>query len=348
MEVGVERHRAEPGARQRRLAEAKAEARAANRVENADFVAAIGAGDDTSGLVGARRRRPPGSPLSGASAHSVPAIATVSLSDGRQRPSFRAVASHRPYGAESSRGRAPPVKPRVGPPNRVETAGPAALHAPKAPRISRYARTIIVRGGRTSGPRRSHGGKRILPAGRGLRAREDAGSLALRAKTHSRRTAKEHPMPHLTVNGRSRFVDSPDDTPLLWAIREDLRLTGTKYGCGVGLCGVVHRAHRRRRHPLLPDRGRRRRGAAPSPPSRAWTAPTAIPSSAPGWRPSCRNAAIASRARSCRRRPSSPPTPIPPIPRSWRPWTAICAAAPPTATSSARVRRAAEIAREET
>ena len=35
---------------------------------------------------------------------------------------------------------------------------------------------------------------------------------------------------------------SPDDTPLLWAIREDLRLTGTKYGCGVGLCGscTVH------------------------------------------------------------------------------------------------------------
>lgn len=49
-------------------------------------------------------------------------------------------------------------------------------------------------------------------------------------------------MPHLTVNGRSRFVDAPDDTPLLWAIREDLRLTGTKYGCGVGLCGscTVH------------------------------------------------------------------------------------------------------------
>ena len=49
-------------------------------------------------------------------------------------------------------------------------------------------------------------------------------------------------MSHLTINGRSHFVDTPDDTPLLWAIREELQLTGTKYGCGVGLCGscTVH------------------------------------------------------------------------------------------------------------
>lgn len=49
-------------------------------------------------------------------------------------------------------------------------------------------------------------------------------------------------MAHLTINGRSHFVDTPDDTPLLWAIREELQLTGTKYGCGLGLCGscTVH------------------------------------------------------------------------------------------------------------
>jgi len=49
-------------------------------------------------------------------------------------------------------------------------------------------------------------------------------------------------MPNLTINGRSYFVDSPPDTPLLWVIREELRLTGTKYGCGAGLCGscTVH------------------------------------------------------------------------------------------------------------
>lgn len=49
-------------------------------------------------------------------------------------------------------------------------------------------------------------------------------------------------MPQLTINGQSYFSDSPPDTPLLWVIREDLRLTGTKFGCGAGLCGscTVH------------------------------------------------------------------------------------------------------------
>jgi isoquinoline 1-oxidoreductase alpha subunit len=49
-------------------------------------------------------------------------------------------------------------------------------------------------------------------------------------------------MAQLTINGQSYFADAPPDTPLLWVIREDLRLTGTKYGCGHGLCGscTVH------------------------------------------------------------------------------------------------------------
>lgn len=49
-------------------------------------------------------------------------------------------------------------------------------------------------------------------------------------------------MPTLSINGQSYFSDSPPDTPLLWVIREDLRLTGTKFGCGQGLCGscTVH------------------------------------------------------------------------------------------------------------
>ena len=45
-------------------------------------------------------------------------------------------------------------------------------------------------------------------------------------------------MPNLTINGQSFFADAPPDTPLLWVIREDLRLTGTKFGCGMGLCGA--------------------------------------------------------------------------------------------------------------
>ena len=44
-------------------------------------------------------------------------------------------------------------------------------------------------------------------------------------------------MPQLNINGQSFFADAPPDTPLLWVIREDLRLTGTKYGCELGLCG---------------------------------------------------------------------------------------------------------------
>ncbi|HEX6346513.1 (2Fe-2S)-binding protein [Umezawaea sp.] len=42
----------------------------------------------------------------------------------------------------------------------------------------------------------------------------------------------------LRVNGSWHEVDLPDDTPLLWALREDLGLTGPKYGCGVGACGA--------------------------------------------------------------------------------------------------------------
>jgi isoquinoline 1-oxidoreductase subunit alpha len=42
----------------------------------------------------------------------------------------------------------------------------------------------------------------------------------------------------LTVNGTSATVDLPGDTPLLWALRDGLNLTGTKYGCGVAACGA--------------------------------------------------------------------------------------------------------------
>ena len=41
----------------------------------------------------------------------------------------------------------------------------------------------------------------------------------------------------ITVNGERREVDVPPDTPLLWVVRDELNLTGTKFGCGVGLCG---------------------------------------------------------------------------------------------------------------
>jgi isoquinoline 1-oxidoreductase alpha subunit len=45
-------------------------------------------------------------------------------------------------------------------------------------------------------------------------------------------------MPSLNVNGKVRSYDAEPETPLLWVLREQLGLTGTKYGCGVALCGA--------------------------------------------------------------------------------------------------------------
>lgn len=42
----------------------------------------------------------------------------------------------------------------------------------------------------------------------------------------------------LTINGQSQKIDLPADTPLLWALRDYVGLTGTKYGCGMALCGA--------------------------------------------------------------------------------------------------------------
>lgn len=42
----------------------------------------------------------------------------------------------------------------------------------------------------------------------------------------------------LTVNGTAHQVNSAPDTPLLWVLRDELNLTGTKYGCGVAACGA--------------------------------------------------------------------------------------------------------------
>ena len=45
-------------------------------------------------------------------------------------------------------------------------------------------------------------------------------------------------MANLTINGKSFDIDVEPDTPLLWAIRETIVLTGTKYGCGIAQCGA--------------------------------------------------------------------------------------------------------------
>ena len=51
-------------------------------------------------------------------------------------------------------------------------------------------------------------------------------------------TNRGNAMANLTINGKSINVEVEDDTPLLWAIRENVGLTGTKYGCGIAQCGA--------------------------------------------------------------------------------------------------------------
>lgn len=50
--------------------------------------------------------------------------------------------------------------------------------------------------------------------------------------------SKGNAMANLTINGRAFDLDVEPDTPLLWAIRENAGLTGTKYGCGIAQCGA--------------------------------------------------------------------------------------------------------------
>jgi isoquinoline 1-oxidoreductase subunit alpha len=58
----------------------------------------------------------------------------------------------------------------------------------------------------------------------------------------------------LTVNGQSRTLDIDPETPLLWAIRETLGLTGTKFGCGIAACGscTVHVNGKAERSCIMP------------------------------------------------------------------------------------------------
>jgi aerobic-type carbon monoxide dehydrogenase small subunit (CoxS/CutS family) len=50
--------------------------------------------------------------------------------------------------------------------------------------------------------------------------------------------ARSDTMITLNVNGKPRKLDAPDDMPLLWALRDILGMEGTKFGCGLGLCGA--------------------------------------------------------------------------------------------------------------
>jgi isoquinoline 1-oxidoreductase alpha subunit len=61
-------------------------------------------------------------------------------------------------------------------------------------------------------------------------------------------------MTTLTINGKRVTVDADPDTPLLWVLRDELKLTGTKYGCGIAQCGActVHLDGQPRRSCVAP------------------------------------------------------------------------------------------------
>ncbi|MEO9824551.1 MAG: (2Fe-2S)-binding protein [Paracoccaceae bacterium] len=61
-------------------------------------------------------------------------------------------------------------------------------------------------------------------------------------------------MVEFEINGKTVRVDADPDTPLLWAIRDEIGLTGTKFGCGIGMCGActVHVGGRATRSCITP------------------------------------------------------------------------------------------------
>ena len=104
-----------------------------------------------------------------------------------------------------------------------------------------------------------------------------------------------------TLNGKRQSVDVDPQMPLLWVLRDTLGLTGTKFGCGMALCGActVHINGNRHAHALcrfrwLPEN--------PSPLSKVFPPTAVIRFRRPGSKLTFRSAATASRVRSCRQR----------------------------------------------
>jgi isoquinoline 1-oxidoreductase alpha subunit len=67
---------------------------------------------------------------------------------------------------------------------------------------------------------------------------EISGQVRLDVRSMDRTKIRGFAMANLTINGKSINIDVEPDTPLLWAIRENVGLTGTKYGCGIAQCGA--------------------------------------------------------------------------------------------------------------
>lgn len=103
------------------------------------------------------------------------------------------------------------------------------------------------------------------------------------------------------VNSVMRTVDVEGDTPLLWVLRDELDLKGSKFGCGVGLCGActVHLDGEAARSCLTPISAVGKAVVATI--EGMASDPVGVGYKQRGWSSTCPNAAIARRVRSCQR-----------------------------------------------
>ena len=101
----------------------------------------------------------------------------------------------------------------------------------------------------------------------------------------------------LNVNGQSFTVDAAADTPLLWVLRDNLNLKGTKYGCGIGQCRACTVHLDGKAGAFLPNADFPGGQSKPSPPLKGFPPTARIPSRLPGWRSTSRSADTARLAR---------------------------------------------------
>jgi len=133
----------------------------------------------------------------------------------------------------------------------------------------------------------------------------------------------------LNVNGKARNLDIPDDMPLLWTLRDVLAMTGTKFGCGQGLCGActIHIDGQPTRSCITPARAAVGKRVTTIEAIGATSAGKKIQAA---WLaldvPQC---GYFNPARSCRRVRSSPPKRSRAIRTSTTPWPATSVAAAP-------------------